>query len=663
MENLIEIALKHTALLGGFLLVYKLWLLPRRQFVYNRFFLLFGLISSSVVPFIYITKTVVLPFRPAAEALSAQATAAAILSPTITWSQWVFGFYGLCSALMFFWLLLRFWRVHMLIKQSEVVQTKKPRLLVSSQAKAPFSFVQSIVFPKNMYKGPHYEVILAHEKVHLQQWHSIDVLLAQLFLVVGWWNPLLWVFKKALVENLEFIADELTVAQTQQPKDYQYILLNQSVPFTQLSLVHPFYQSFLKKRIMMLNQITPKKSPWASLLLVPMLVAFVFVFNTKTMAQIAPPPPPTVASPTAANIPPPPPPAKQRNVDFSKTTLSVLIEPSSTNEELEKGYLGVFEVYGTTLNFKKIKRNVQGLITGIKASFETNNGKSGNYAVSGTDPIAPFEFFIQMNNQDVIQEAGFRTAKKKQPHSDRLMVRAGGLNKDDVIVTLMSDLDEEDVIDSEEKISELVEKAQKMKQKALEVKVMGKAVVGKTEKIIEKAHKKVMKMTIDNLSYTDKDSNEFVFFSNDSLDIAGDRLKKAAIFINGTSFSGDTINFEYKTIKDIDFDLVLPDSTATSLGGMKAGENGIFVINTLGDTDASETREIKIRSKKRWFEGDKNQPLYIIDGKAQETSSSIKNLDPNEIESISVLKGKAAIKKYGDKGENGVIEIITKKKK
>ena len=661
MENLIEIALKHTALLGGFLLVYKLWLLPRRQFVYNRFFLLFGLISSSVVPFIYITKTVVLPFRPAADALSAQAPAAAVLSPTIPWSQWVYGFFGLCSALMFFWLLLRFWRVHTLMKQSEVVQTKKPRLLVSSQAKAPFSFVQSIVFPKNMYKGPHYEVILAHEKVHLQQWHSIDVLLVQLFLVVGWWNPLLWVFKKALVENLEFIADELTVAQTQQPKDYQYILLNQSVPFTQLSLVHPFYQSFLKKRIMMLNQITPKKSPWASLLLVPMLVAFVFMFNTKTMAQIAPPPPPTVA-PNNGLIPPPPPPAKQKNIDFSETRLSVRIEPSSSNAELEDGYLNVFDVYGVDLKFRRIKRNAQGLITGIKASFETNNGKSGEYAVSGSDPIAPFEFFVKMEPNDKITDAGFISAPNKAK-KDRLVVRAGNLDKDSVVVTLMSELDENDVIDSEEKISELVEKAQKMKQKALEVRVMGKAVAAKTEKAIEKAHKKVMKMTIDNLSYTDKDSNEFVFFSNDSLDIAGDRLKKAAIFINGTSFSGDTINFEYKTIKDIDFDLVLPDSTATSLGGMKAGENGIFVINTLGDTDASEAREIKIRSKKRWFEGDKNQPLYIIDGKAQLTSSPVKDLDPNEIESISVLKGKAAIKKYGAKGENGVIEIITKKKK
>ena len=426
----------------------------------------------------------------------------------------------------------------------------------------------------------------------------------------------------------------------------------------------------------MLNNSQPKKNPWASSLLLPLMVAFVFAFNTKTVAQIAPPPPPVkaqpvapppppvVASPTAANIPPPPPPAKQRNIDFSETTLSVLIEPATSDAELGDGYLNVFDVFGVDLKFRRIKRNAQGLITGIKASFKTNNGKSGEYAVSGSDPIAPFEFFIQMNEQDVIQKAGFRSAKDKAT-KDRLVVRAANIDQDTVVVTLMSDLDEEDVVDSEEKISELVEMAQQMKQKALEVKVMSKAVAEKTEKSIEKAHNKVMKMTINKLSFTDKDSTNFVIFG-DSISFTDHKLKKkAAVFVNGRSFSGDTIQLEYKTIKDIDFEMVLPDSTATSLGGMKAGDNGIFVINTLRDTDASGKIMIKRRSKEgknTWSERE-DKPLIVINGKPQDASYDMKALKPDQIESVSVLKGAAAIKKYGDKGENGVIEIFTKKKK
>jgi len=52
--------------------------------------------------------------------------------------------------------------------------------------------------------------------------------------------------------------------------------------------------------------------------------------------------------------------------------------------------------------------------------------------------------------------------------------------------------------------------------------------------------------------------------------------------------------------------------------------------------------------------------LYVIDGKEME-SGSMKDIDPNMIKSINVLKGENAAKKYGEKGKNGVIEITTKK--
>ena len=52
--------------------------------------------------------------------------------------------------------------------------------------------------------------------------------------------------------------------------------------------------------------------------------------------------------------------------------------------------------------------------------------------------------------------------------------------------------------------------------------------------------------------------------------------------------------------------------------------------------------------------------LYIIDGKEME-SGSMNDVDPNTIKSINVLKGENALKKYGEKGKNGVIEITTKK--
>ena len=56
--------------------------------------------------------------------------------------------------------------------------------------------------------------------------------------------------------------------------------------------------------------------------------------------------------------------------------------------------------------------------------------------------------------------------------------------------------------------------------------------------------------------------------------------------------------------------------------------------------------------------------LFIIDGKEIEgdLKDDLKGLDPNDIKNVTVLKGEQAIKKYKDKGKNGVIIIETKSK-
>jgi len=614
METFLIYALKHLVLTGLFLAAYKFWLYSRKQFAYNRFFLLFGLLASVVVPLIEIKKIVWVQWVPPMNEATEYVSLANNGQPFISLLDWIGIGLLTGSALVLIQLLFRAAIIYKIIYKSEIVQRKKPKLLVSNIAKAPFSFLQQIVFPKELYLGPNYEVILAHEKIHVKQGHSFDVLLVHLFLVFGWWNPLLWVYKKAIIENLEFLTDHLTVSKTKESKAYQYILLQQTVPQQQLVLAHPFYHSFLKKRIMMLNANTPKKSPWASLILVPIMVGFVLLFNNKIVAQIAPPPPPIPAS----VIPPPPPPRLVSDTlvvgqlsslipppppMVSKMSIAVGFEAASSEESLNRE-LGFFKEYGISLSFNKIKRNAKGLITGIKAAFKSDAGTSGIYAVNGDKPIASFEFFAELDGDEKLVNAGFRA------------------KADEVIKHI----------------------------KALKVL---KAVEMKEKNYEKQKDKKVMKITIDKLAYQEKDSVEFVFFNKDT-------NKKSFVFINGKSFVGDTIAFEYEKLKDIDFDLVLPDSIAHSLGGLKAGKNELFVINTENENHKTE---LKIKKPRTQWENKDNQPLYIIDGKEQPTGKNINDIKPNDIESISVLKGEAAVKTYGEKGVHGVIIITSKKEK
>ncbi|MFT5761255.1 MAG: bla regulator protein BlaR1 [Polaribacter sp.] len=94
---------------------------------------------------------------------------------------------------------------------------------------------------------------------------------------------------------------------------------------------------------------------------------------------------------------------------------------------------------------------------------------------------------------------------------------------------------------------------------------------------------------------------------------------------------------------------------------IKVGEsNGIVIATTISTSDFSfldiNTKTVAFKSTK------KNDPIYFLDGKIT-SSSSIKKINAKNIESISVLKGNLAIKKYGEKAKNGVIEIKTKRNK
>ncbi|MCB0585828.1 MAG: M56 family metallopeptidase, partial [Phaeodactylibacter sp.] len=100
--------------------------------------------------------------------------------------------------------------------------------------------------------------ILKHEGVHQRQWHSADLLLAELFCIVFWFHPAAWWLNRALRIQLEHIADEAVLSSGVNRKGYQYSLLRLAAGNTPFRLANQFNQSLIKTRIVMMNA---KKSP------------------------------------------------------------------------------------------------------------------------------------------------------------------------------------------------------------------------------------------------------------------------------------------------------------------------------------------------------------------------------------------------------------------
>jgi len=118
---------------------------------------------------------------------------------------------------------------------------------------------------------------------------------------------------------------------------------------------------------------------------------------------------------------------------------------------------------------------------------------------------------------------------------------------------------------------------------------------------------------------------------------------------------GALIIVDGKEMAKKDFDKILADEIE-SMSVLK----GEAAKKKYGKKGKNGVLEVKLKKKGVTIRGTDPNPLIIIDGK-ESSKTDLENLDQDKIQSINVLKDEQAFKKYGKKGTDGVVEIITKK--
>ena len=153
---------------------------------------------------------------------------------------------------------------------------------------APFSFFKWIFVNPDEHTLKEIQEIITHEKTHVSQWHSIDMLVSELVCTLLWFNPMIWLLKREICQNLEFLADRHVISSGYNRKNYQYHLLRLSHQPAAAQLVNNFNVSQLKKRITMMNQ---KKTSRLGLikyaLLLPVTVLLILSGNVEAIARVA----------------------------------------------------------------------------------------------------------------------------------------------------------------------------------------------------------------------------------------------------------------------------------------------------------------------------------------------------------------------------------------
>lgn len=120
----------------------------------------------------------------------------------------------------------------------------------------PFSFGRTIYLSAaTLADAQSLPAVLRHEQAHVRQYHILDVLLVQTATALAWLNPAAWLLRRAMLDNLEYLADRAALQTGLSRRAYQYSLLRLApgaVPAP--ALAFHFSLLTLKNRITMLNQ-------------------------------------------------------------------------------------------------------------------------------------------------------------------------------------------------------------------------------------------------------------------------------------------------------------------------------------------------------------------------------------------------------------------------
>lgn len=153
---------------------------------------------------------------------------------------------------------------------------------------SPFSFFRWIFLYPQAHTENEISEIITHEETHVRQWHSIDVILGELMCIACWINPFVWLMKREIRNNLEYMADHQVLETGYDSRTYQYHLLGLAHHTAAAKLTNNFNVLPLKNRIKMMNKKRTRQIGRTKyLMFFPLAALLLIISNIETVARTA----------------------------------------------------------------------------------------------------------------------------------------------------------------------------------------------------------------------------------------------------------------------------------------------------------------------------------------------------------------------------------------
>ena len=659
--------LKSSVCLALFYLFYRLLLSKETFHRFNRLALLGLLMVSSLVPLLKITMAgmaeVSQPLWSLEEMmLMAEAEPAEVLVETPSRFPWIaLMFLVYLSGILFFvgrhvWSL---GRMVSLLRTSEKERLEGGITLFVHDNKevAPFSWMKYIVVSRQDLEENR-RAVLAHERAHIRNLHSWDLLLAEVCIFLQWFNPAAWLLKQELQTIHEYEADEWVINNGIDAKTYQLLLIKKAVGARLYSIANSFNHSSLKKRITMM--IKKKSNPWARL-------KYLYVLPLAAVAVAA------FARPEVSN---------ELN-EISSVKVNDLTSIVKT-EEVKS--VEIFSDEKFVLNGQVMDHSSKKPVPGASIIIR------GTTVGTLSDEDGKFSLDVKKGDVIVVSYIGLQTQQLPIEGAGNLVVWM----KDDVQsmkeMTVLGDGSNRVGILNGEPGKKVVsvEEIPEVKIKEVKVDETEQSPSDATFQVVEEAPEfpggmqACMVFLAKNIKYpvsaqeakiegrvivqfiVKKDGTiaDPIVMRGVSPELDAEALRVVSLMPNWKPGRqrGKTVNVKY-TIpimfrlqqdepKQEEADVVsfsLKANEDTSIGTIEAVKNSIRATRAIIDVDKEESYEEK--------------PLVVVDGKVMGHGTELlKRIDVASIQQVYVMSSKNAVAEYGDQAKDGAIVITFKKK-
>ena len=640
MGTFLVYILKSAVCLAMFYLFYRLLLSKETFHRFNRMALLGVMLLSCLLPLVKVTVEQASPVNAQVMSmedllLMYQWNSEAVVEEGSRPFHWQEGLVLVYFVGLFFVIVRHLWslgRMLYLIRHSRCERLDNGiRLVVHRRKLAPFSWMRYIVISETDLKesGHH---ILVHEMAHIHHRHSWDLLLTEACAWLQWFNPAIWLLKQELQNIHEYEADEEVLRQGINAKEYQMLLIKKAVGARLYSIANSFNHSSLKKRITML--IRKKSNPWAR-------AKYLYVLPLAAV---------TVAAFARPEISKPLDEISSVKVNDLSAVLETYADKNVSNPA-EK----------TKLKMKVVDEEGKPIIAATVLVANTTNGtltdENGNFTLEvGSDQSIQVAYIgmstVTMSVKDCLKKADQTIVLTESDTKKYVKVVASAPQ------TVVSDDQTFSVVEQMPEYPggmraglEFMARNLRYPTKAREAGKQGRVIV---QFVVRKdGSLSDFKVLCPVDPWLDAEAIRVISTMpkwkpgmQDGKPVSVKFTLPVTFMLEGTnnkpkSGDNDVVVVGYgvqKSEESVDVPTIKLHNPMDELS-----ITGDFKIDSVGSSKASGV-----------------SPLVIMDG-LEVSDDVIKKLNPNKIQSVSVLKNEAATAKYGKKGKFGVILITTKR--